>query len=199
MKSMMMPLLILAILVDELTAHADVVEAEQHQRFRRLPVAAGAADLLVVGLGAAGQIEVADEADVRFVDPHAEGDRCDDDQPVLGLEPPLDVAPPLGVEPGMIGDSLVPRAPKRLGQRFGLGTGGRVDDARQPLARRGEVEDLTAKARWMFGRSKPRRKLRGALPAKSLVTISARVSSSAVAVKAASGTPSADLRSPIRR
>ena len=43
----------------------------------------------------------------------------------------------------------------------------------------------------MFGRSKPRRKVVGRLPSNRRVTISARVSSSAVAVKAASGTPKA--------
>ena len=40
-------------------------------------VAAGAADLLVVGLQAARQRRVDDGADVRLVDAHAEGDRRD--------------------------------------------------------------------------------------------------------------------------
>ena len=44
---------------------------------------------------------------------------------------------------------------------------------------------MASNASRMFGRSKPLRKVSGACPSKSRVTISARVSSSAVAVKAA--------------
>ena len=50
-----------------------------------------------------------------------------------------------------------------------------------------------------LGRSKPRRNVTGALQSNRRVTISARVSQSAVAVKAASGTSSARFRSPMRR
>ena len=46
---------------------------------RRLAVAAGAADLLRVRLEALRQVVVVDVADVGLVDPHAEGDRRDDD------------------------------------------------------------------------------------------------------------------------
>jgi hypothetical protein len=51
----------------------------------------------------------------------------------------------------------------------------------------------------MFGRSKPRRKFSGERPANRRATISSRVSASAVAVKAASGTPSAARSAPMRR
>ena len=58
------PLVVLArvFVVDEHAAHADVAEAEQHMRFGGAPVAAGAADLLIIGLQAARQVGVEDIA-----------------------------------------------------------------------------------------------------------------------------------------
>ena len=53
---------VIAVVVDEHAAHADVVEPVEHQRFGRQAVASGAADLLIIGLDAAGQVEVADKA-----------------------------------------------------------------------------------------------------------------------------------------
>ena len=55
-------------------AHADVAEAEQHVRLGIAAVAAGAADLLIIGLQTARHIGVEDIGDVGLVDAHAEGD-----------------------------------------------------------------------------------------------------------------------------
>jgi hypothetical protein len=54
----------------------------------RQAVAAGAAGLLVVGLDALRQVQVGDEAHVRLVDAHAEGDGGDDDDALAAQEAP---------------------------------------------------------------------------------------------------------------
>ena len=61
--------------VDLPAAQRDVVDAVERQRVGRQPVAAGAADLLVVALDRLRQVGMDDEAHVRLVDAHAEGDR----------------------------------------------------------------------------------------------------------------------------
>ena len=60
---------------DEKLLHARVGMIEKEVASRRLPIAAGAAGLLVVGLHASRHIEVDDEPDVRPIDPHPEGVR----------------------------------------------------------------------------------------------------------------------------
>jgi len=70
-------------LFDLQPAQPDVAHAVERERVRRQPVAAGAADLLVVALDIGGQVGVEDEADIGLVDPHAEGDGGDDDDAIL--------------------------------------------------------------------------------------------------------------------
>ena len=60
-------------------------QVEEHAA-RRLAVAAGAAGFLVVGLERARQVVVEDEADVRLVDPQAEGVGGDDRLELAGHE-----------------------------------------------------------------------------------------------------------------
>ena len=68
-------------LVEPVAAGArDVLRAVEQQRVGALAVAAGPADLLVVGLGAVGHVEMGHEAHVGAVDAHAEGDRGHDRQ-----------------------------------------------------------------------------------------------------------------------
>ena len=56
-----------------------VAGAEEQQAFARQAVAARAAGFLVITFDVFRQVVVDDEADVRFVDAHAEGDgRADD-------------------------------------------------------------------------------------------------------------------------
>ena len=66
-------------------------ECEQHGA-AGLAVAAGAADLLVVALDAAGQGRVDHRADVGLVDAHAEGDRRHDHLELAGQERGLDAS-----------------------------------------------------------------------------------------------------------
>ena len=65
----------------------DVLPAVQQQRVRRIAVAPGAADLLVIRLRAVRHVEMHDEAHVRPVDPHAEGDRRNHHHRLAGTEP----------------------------------------------------------------------------------------------------------------
>ena len=69
---------------DPLALCDDVAEAIGHPGIGGLAVAARAARLLVVGLDGFRQAQMRDEAHIRFVDAHAEGDRCNHDQPILG-------------------------------------------------------------------------------------------------------------------
>ena len=82
----------------------DVLPAIQQQRLRRIAVAAGAADLLVVRLGAVRHVEMHDEAHVRPVDPHAEGDRRDHHHRLARAEPRQRCALRLGIQSGVEGD-----------------------------------------------------------------------------------------------
>ena len=61
-------------LLDLQAAQAHVVEAVERQRIGGRAVAAGAADLLVIGLDGFRQRRMGDEAHVGLVDAHAEGD-----------------------------------------------------------------------------------------------------------------------------
>ena len=62
-------------LLDLQAAQAHVVEAVEGERVGGRAVAAGAADLLVIGLDGFRQRRMGDEAHVGLVDAHAEGDR----------------------------------------------------------------------------------------------------------------------------
>ena len=64
--------------LEEEVVHLAVGEGVEEDGAGGLPVASGAADLLVVLLDGAGECGVDDGADVGFVDAHAEGDGGDD-------------------------------------------------------------------------------------------------------------------------
>jgi hypothetical protein len=176
---------------------ADVVGAVERQRLGRRAVAARAADLLIIGLDRFRQIGMRDPADIGLVDAHAEGDRGHHDQPVLGGKRSSTWRRSSASMPAVIGAGAVtrPRAAPWPASRSWRGCRNRR--CRTGRARGGKVEDLLARlvlgleGEVRLGRSKPRRKTSGASPSKQRVTISSRVSASAVAVKAASGTPSA--------
>ena len=115
---------------DQVAQLGDVAGAVDHPRIRRQPVASGAAGLLVIGLEALRQVEVRDEADVRLVDTHAEGDGGDHDDPLLLEEPVLVPGPHRLVEAGVVRQRLVARGREALGDILDPGAGQAVDDAR---------------------------------------------------------------------
>ena len=129
-------------LVDLGAAVADVVGAEERERVGGRAVAAGAADLLVVGLDRLREVGMGDPADVGLVDAHAEGDRGHDDQPVLLLEAPLDLAARIGLHAGVVMAGGVAVVAERARDALGLGAGAAVDDAGLPTPRGGEGQDL---------------------------------------------------------
>ena len=131
--------------VDLRPAQADVIRAEQGQRLGRGPVAAGAADFLVIGLDRLGQIGVGDPTDVRLVDTHAKGHGGHDDQPVLLLEALFGQAAVIGLHAAVIVDRGMPGLAQGLRQGLGLGAGAAIDDARLAFAGGGKVQDLAAR------------------------------------------------------
>ncbi len=76
--------------LEEEIVHLAVGVAVEQDGAGGVAVAAGAADLLVVGLDRGGQGVVDDGADVGLVDAHAEGDGGDDDLELAGEELGLD-------------------------------------------------------------------------------------------------------------
>jgi len=88
-------------------------------------IAAGAADLLVVGLDRGGQSDVEDGADVGLVDAHAEGDSGDDDVQFSSLEVALDTLADAGLEAGVVGGGA---ASEHGGEVLGGLARGGVDD-----------------------------------------------------------------------
>ena len=127
-------------------AKPDVIGTVKRQRFGRCPVTACTADLLIIGLDRLGQVGMRHPANVRLVDPHAKGDGGHDDQPVVCLKPPLDLAPRLGLHAPVIGQGLVPRVAQGPGERLGLGPRPAIDDPRQAFARGGKAKDLLTRS-----------------------------------------------------
>ena len=83
--------------------HLAVGEGVQEHCSRRLPVAAGATDLLVVLFDGSGEGSVDYCSDIGFVDAHAEGDRGDHDFEVSGEEVALDALACAGVKASVVG------------------------------------------------------------------------------------------------
>ena len=91
---------------DPLPELHDVLQAIGHPGVGRLSVAAGASRFLIVGLDRFRQVEVGDEAYVRLVDAHAEGDGRHDDDAVVAQEFRLRSGADRRIEPGVIGERL---------------------------------------------------------------------------------------------
>ena len=132
--------------VDLAAAQADVFGAEQGQGFRRRTIAACAADFLIIGLDAFGQIRMGNPADVGLVDAHAKGHRRHHDQPILAGKAGFHDAPVLGLHATVVVTGHVALFAQRGGQRLGLGPCAAIDDAGLPLASGSKAKDLTARA-----------------------------------------------------
>ncbi len=133
-------------LVDLPPTQADVVGAVKRQRLGRGTIAAATADLLIIGLDRLGQVRMRDPANVGLVDAHAKSDRGHHDQPILALEPRLDLAAGLALHTAMIGGRGQTRLVQRGCQCLGLGAGAAIDDARLSAPGGGEIEDLPARS-----------------------------------------------------
>ncbi len=72
------PRFALTLFIDEMDLFGDVASAEQQYAFAGQPVASRASGLLIIALEIFRQIVVHNEANVRFVDPHPEGNRSGD-------------------------------------------------------------------------------------------------------------------------
>ena len=106
-----------------------VFDAGQQQHVGVLGGAAGTANLLVVGNGGGGRSEVQNEAEVRFVEAHAEGARGDECLDLVAFEHALGFFPFGGVGLAGVRAHLVAGFSQQSGGVFGRRDGQRVDDA----------------------------------------------------------------------
>ena len=130
--------------IDLAAPQADVIGAVQGQRIGGRAIAPGAADFLIIAFDGFGQVGMGDPADVRLVDAHSKGNRCHHDQAVFLLKAHFHPPAVLSLHPAVIETGRMTRLAQRLGQGFGLGAGGRIDDARLPFAGSGKGQDLLA-------------------------------------------------------
>ena len=130
----------------ELACHDHVLCTEEQQCGGRQSVAAGAAGFLVVALDVLRHVVVHDEAHVRFVDAHAEGDRGDDYWNVVAKEAFLDNPPHVCPQAGVVGRCCHASARERLRNFLHAPSGERIDNAGFILVRREESAELILRA-----------------------------------------------------
>lgn len=111
--------------------HRAVAPQVQKNAVGALAIAAGAARLLVVGIEAGGHLVVQHEADVRFVDPHAEGIGGHHHAQLARHERVLCGAPFAGAPPAVV-------------QARGLAGGRQFGEERLGRLHRGGVDDAAA-------------------------------------------------------
>ncbi len=107
-----------------------VLQAVGHPGGGGLAVTAGAAGFLVVGFDALGQVQVGDEAYVRFIDAHAERHRGHHHQAVLAQKALLVVGAHRAAQPGVVGQGGDALVGEPLGGLVHLVARQAVDDAR---------------------------------------------------------------------
>ena len=119
----------IGLFVNELRLLHHVAGAEEQHAFARQTVAARAAGFLVIALDVFRQVVMDDEADVRLVDAHAEGDGRADHAHVVAQKKFLMLGALLRRQPGVIR----PRLHAVLGEIGGDALGGfarlAIDDA----------------------------------------------------------------------
>ena len=131
---------------DLLAAERHVVLAPEGQGVRRQAVAARAADLLIIGLDALGQVRMADIAHVRLVDAHAEGDGRHHDDPVRLQELGLVRVAQGGLEPRVIGNGAMAEGREACGEGFRALARVAIDDAAFAPMGGDEIGDLAGRA-----------------------------------------------------
>ncbi len=106
-------------LLDEGDLLGDVAGGEEQEALGGQAVASGAPGLLVIALGVLRQIVMDDEADVRLIDAHAEGDGGADDLDLVAQEALLVFRALLGGEPGVVGTRADFVGGKLFGEQLG--------------------------------------------------------------------------------
>ena len=131
--------------LDEAAAQRDVLVAVEHQRVCGQAVAPGPAGLLIVGLDAARQVDMRNEAHVWLVDAHAEGDGGDHDHRLAALEARLVGLARGLVHAGVIGERVVSLIAQPGGGLLGPALRQAVDDAALALVALQEILELRAR------------------------------------------------------
>jgi hypothetical protein len=109
-------------------APRQLAPVEQQQRVRRKAVAPGAADLLIIALDRIGRIGVGDEAHVRLVDAHAEGDGRHHDDALARKKRVLMRRALLAALPCVIGQRVEAEAAKIAREHIHLATRVAIND-----------------------------------------------------------------------
>ncbi len=102
-------------LFDHLLEQHDVAQAVAEPGFGGFAVAAGTAGFLVIPFHGFGQVGVGDEADVGFVDAHAEGDGGAHDDAILAQEAALVGGAHFGGQAGVVGQGVEAFLAEELG------------------------------------------------------------------------------------
>ena len=133
-------------LVDLQAAQADVGHAVKRERVRRQAVAAGTSDFLVIAFDIGRHVGVKNEADIRLVDPHAEGDGRHHDNAIL-LQEEILIARAVGpLHAGMIRQRLDAALAQDIGEFVSLAPRSAIDDTGLPFMLLDEIGDLLASA-----------------------------------------------------
>ena len=113
----------------------EIPRTPEHDRLTGIAVAAGTARFLVIAFDGLGHADMGDEAHIRFVDPHAEGDRGHDHHVLAGNEGALVRRAHLSIQPCVIGPHGPPgRCCQLVCQILDLAPGLGIDDPRPRLA-----------------------------------------------------------------
>ena len=105
-QALMLPELMLrirAVLTDELSSHPDIIEAVKQDGLCRLTVPPSPTNFLIIGLRRTRQIRVKDEANVGFINTHAESDCRAHHNAIFGQKAFLISKAVFGAHPRMIG------------------------------------------------------------------------------------------------
>ncbi|MNL17316.1 hypothetical protein D3C87_1384010 [compost metagenome] len=129
-------------LFDKAVAQCDVFITVKHKHVGRQTVTAGTAGFLIIGFDAAGQIDMHNEAHIRFVDAHTESHGCNHDDSFTMLEVGLVRLAGGLVHAGVIGQRIAPLLTQPGCRLIDLAFGKAIDDAAFVLATRQEALQL---------------------------------------------------------
>src|SRR6266851_3050154 len=136
----------IGLFVDELGVFHDIARAEQQEAFAGQAIAARAASFLIIAFDVFGQIVVDDEADVRLVDPHAEGDGRADHAHVVAQKQFLVFGTLPRGESGVVRPGRHALLDQSLGHALGALAALAIDDAAFPGPGADEFEHLLVRS-----------------------------------------------------